>query len=64
MRIDAPRGRLSFSQPVLPPFLEHIDIKNLRIGGATVDLSLERHDQDVGINVLRREGRVGIVVMK
>lgn len=64
MRIDAPRGRLSFSQPVLPPFLEHIDIKNLRVGGATVDLSLERHDQDVGINVLRREGRVGIVVMK
>ena len=64
IRIDAPRGRLSFSQPVLPPFLEHIDIKNLRIGDATVDLSLERHDQDVGINVPRREGRVGIVVMK
>jgi len=64
MRIEAPRSRLSFSQPVLPPFLEHIDIKNLRIGDATVDLSLERHDHDVGINVLRREGRVGVVVMK
>ena len=64
MRIEAPRSRLSFSQPVLPPFLERIAIKNLRIGDATVDLSLERHDQDVGINVLRREGRVGIVVMK
>ena len=64
MRIEAPRSRLSFSQPVLPPFLERIEIKNLRIGDATVDLSLERHDQDVGINVLRREGRVGIVVMK
>lgn len=64
MRIEAPRSRLSFSQPVLPPFLERIEIKNLRIGDATVDLSLDRHDQDVGINVLRREGRVGIVVMK
>ena len=26
--------RLSFSQPVLPPFLEHIEMKNLRIGDA------------------------------
>ncbi len=64
LRIEAPRSRLSFSQPVLPPYLEHIEIKNLRIGDAVVDLSLERHAQDVGINILRREGRVEIVVTK
>jgi glycogen debranching enzyme len=64
LQIEAPRGLLSFSQPVLPPFLEQIEIKNLRIGDATVDLSLERHAQDVSINVLRRDGRVRIVVTK
>ena len=64
LQIDAPRARLSFSQPVLPPFLEHIEIKNLRIGDAAVDLSLERHAKDVGINILRREGRVEVVVTK
>lgn len=64
LRIEAPRSRLSFSQPVLPPFLEHIEIKNLRIGEAEVDLLLERHAKDVGINILRREGKVGIVVTK
>ena len=64
LRIEAPRARLSFSQPVLPSFLEHIEIKNLRIGDAAVDLSLERHAKDVGINILRREGRVEIVVTK
>ena len=64
LRIEAPLARLSFSQPVLPPFLEHIEIKNLRIGDAEVDLSLERHAKDVGINILRREGRVEIVVTK
>jgi glycogen debranching enzyme len=64
LRIEAPRARLSFSQPVLPPFLEHIEMKNLRIGDAAVDLSLERHAKDVGINILRREGRVEIVVTK
>lgn len=64
LRIEAPRARLSFAQPVLPPFLEHVEIRNLRIGDAVVDLSLERHAEDVGINVLRREGKVGIVVTK
>ena len=64
LRIEATLARLSFSQPVLPPFLKHIEIKNLKIGDAVVDLSLERHAKDVGINVLRREGRVEIVVTK
>ena len=64
LRIDAPHACLTFSQPVLPPFLEHIEIKNLRIGDATVDLSLEGHAKHVGINILRREGRVEIIVMK
>ena len=64
LRIDAPHACLTFSQPVLPPFLEHIEIKNLRIGDATVDLSLEGHAKGVGINILRREGRVEIVVTK
>ncbi|HSF66407.1 MAG TPA: amylo-alpha-1,6-glucosidase [Nitrospiraceae bacterium] len=64
LRIEAPRARLSFSQPVLPSFLEYMEVKNLRIGDAVVDLSFERHAQDVGINVLRREGRVRIVVTK
>ncbi len=64
LSIEAPRARLSFSQPVLPPFLEHIQIRNLRIGEAEVDLSLERHAKDVGINILRREGHIEIVVTK
>jgi glycogen debranching enzyme len=64
LRIEAPRARLSFSQPVLPPFLDHIEITHLRIGDAEVDLSLERHATDVGINILRREGRVEVVVTK
>src|SRR5580765_1860535 len=64
LRIEAIRSRLSFSQPVLPPFLEHIEMKNLRIGDATVDLLLERHPKDVGINILRQQGQVEVVVRK
>jgi hypothetical protein len=49
---------------VLPPFLEYIEIKNLRIGEAEVDLLLERHAKNVNIRIMRREGRVEIVVTK
>jgi hypothetical protein len=38
-------------------------IHNLEVGGATVDLLL-RHEQDVGVNVLRREGEVQILTVK
>ena len=64
LRIEAPLARLSFSQPVLPPFLRHVEIKNLRIGEAVVDLSLERRAEDVRVNILRRKGRVEIVTTK
>jgi len=39
-------------------------IHNLEVAGATVDLLLVRHEQDVGVNVLRREGNVQVTVVK
>jgi glycogen debranching enzyme len=64
LRIDAPLARLSLSQPVLPPFLRHIEIKNLSIGDAVVDLSLERQAKGVGVKILHRKGRVEVVTTK
>jgi hypothetical protein len=34
------------------------------VGAATLSLLVRRHDEDVGINVLRRDGDVGVVVVK
>lgn len=62
--IDAPRGQISFSYPLLPEFLQEIEIKNLRVGRASVDFLLRRYARDVSVNVLRREGPVEIVVIK
>lgn len=36
----------------------------IEIGGAGVDLRLERHPHDVGVTVLRRDGQVEIVSIK
>lgn len=63
-RIDARNNQVRFNHPSLPPFLDEVRIKNLRVGSASIDLLLERHPSDVGINVLRREGALEIVVVK
>jgi hypothetical protein len=45
--------------------LREVTIRNLRVGEASVDLLLQGHGpDDVGINVLRREGDVEIRMVK
>ena len=56
--------KVVFANPVLPEFLREVHINGLRVGDASVDLYLVRHREDVGINVVRREGRVNVVTMK
>lgn len=63
--IIAPEQKLVFSKPVLPPFLRHVSIRDLKVGDARADLLLTRHDEgDVGVNVLRRDGELEVVVLK
>jgi glycogen debranching enzyme len=64
LEISAPQARISFVRPQLPPSLGELRIHNLKLAGAIVDLLLLRHADDVGVNVLRREGDVQIVVVK
>ena len=53
-----------FHRPRLPAFLPELRITNLDVAGATVDLLLVRHGDDVGVNVLRRVGDLSVVVAK
>jgi glycogen debranching enzyme len=64
LRIDAARRRLSFVRPVLPPFLQRVDIRNITIGDARVDVTLDRQPEDVGLTVTRRDGNLEIIVVK
>jgi hypothetical protein len=49
---------------LLPDFLPWVRISNFCVGDASIDLLLERHEFDVGIQVLRRSGDVRIVAVK
>jgi glycogen debranching enzyme len=64
LEINGPKSQIHFTRPCLPASLNELRIHNLEVAGATVDLLLLRHDYDVSVNVLRREGDVQIMVIK
>ncbi|HEY7527183.1 MAG TPA: amylo-alpha-1,6-glucosidase [Candidatus Limnocylindria bacterium] len=61
MAIDAPAGCIRFDNPQLPPFLDDVTVRRLRVGAGSVDLQCEREGAGVAVRVLRRRGRVAVV---
>ncbi|MCS6262889.1 MAG: amylo-alpha-1,6-glucosidase [Nitrospira sp.] len=64
LSIIASEQKVVFNHPILPEFIDKMQIKNLKVGTASVDLLLRRHDLDVGITVIRRAGKVEVVSVK
>ena len=64
LEVLAAEGVVRFTRARLPAFLDRVKIKNLRVGSVRLDLLLERHEEDVGINILRRQGQIEVVAIK
>ena len=63
LKIDSLEGQVQFTRPHLPESLGDLWIHNLQVGNASADLQLVRHEHDVSVNVLRREGDLQIIVV-
>ncbi|HET9577282.1 MAG TPA: amylo-alpha-1,6-glucosidase [Usitatibacter sp.] len=55
--------RIRFLHPVLPAFVDRVRLFDLSAGEAVVDVEFERHGDEVGVNVLRKEGDVDVSVV-
>jgi glycogen debranching enzyme len=56
--------QIRFVRPILPPWLEMVRIENLRLGSASADVVLHRHNRsEVSLTVLRRRGRIEVAVI-
>ena len=64
VEIRAGESRIYLHHSALPEKLQHIRIRNLKVGNASVDLSCERYAENVSVNILRRNGSVEIVAMR
>ncbi|MES2483012.1 MAG: amylo-alpha-1,6-glucosidase [Pseudomonadota bacterium] len=62
LEIDAARACLSFRAPRLPEHLDWVRICDLRVADASVDLLLKRHHNNVGVEVIRKQGDLSVQV--
>jgi glycogen debranching enzyme len=62
--IDAPGRRVVFNRPTLPDSISAMRIENLQFGELAVDLSIERHAQNIHVEVLNKKGQMDVIVSK
>lgn len=62
MRFHPTAPHLVFDHPKLPPYLNELEIRNLRLATGKVDLALRRHREGVGVDITSKQGDVDIVV--
>jgi glycogen debranching enzyme len=60
--LDVDKREISLHSPRLPSFVDWIRIERLNLGGASVDMIVNRYETNVGIEILRREGDIAITV--
>jgi len=49
--------------PRLPPFLEEVVVRNLRLGKASIDFAVRQHRNDISLRVLRNEGNIRVSIL-
>jgi glycogen debranching enzyme len=61
---DARGNRLTLIEPVLPSWLDWIEIKGLRFGGSSLDFMVSRGSQTAAVELLSRRGNAELVVRR
>jgi len=51
-------NEIHLRNPRLPPFLDDIILRNLQVGGSSIDLKVRRHADEVSLEVLRAQGKI------
>ncbi len=64
IEIDGEERRVVFRRPVLPAFIDQLEIFGLRVGAAQVNLRLRRYPEDVGVTVIDADGEVEVVSVR
>jgi glycogen debranching enzyme len=54
--------RLRIIRPILPDFVDRLEVHRLRVGSGHVDLSFERSSDGVAVKVLKVEGPLDVII--
>ena len=64
LSIDAWERRVTFDRAVLPPWLNRLDIRGLRVCDARIDFSITQGRWGAAVEVIGRQGTVEVIVRK
>lgn len=64
LEIDALEKKIYMIRPMLPPFTDTLEIKNLRIGNSTLSMKLYRYQADVGVDVIEKARGWELIIVK
>jgi hypothetical protein len=62
LTFDVANNRVALEEPVLPPVLDEIHLRNLRLGAGSLDICVRRAGAGVTTAAVRREGDLGLLV--
>ena len=51
-------NEIHLHNPRLPAFLDHVTLRNLQVGGSSIDLKVRRHADEVSLEVLQARGKI------
>ena len=59
---NAPERTLNVIEPKMPPWLERIELHNLRVGGASASLAFSKQDGVTGFSLLAQQGDLTVTM--
>ncbi len=63
LEVDGGARKLRLRRPRLPHFLDWMSVKRLKVGDASLDLMIRRHDSSVAVNLLGETGAAEVEVL-
>jgi len=64
LEADAVGARLTVASPVLPPWLRFVEIYDLRVGAAALDIAITRGRDGASVELIARRGDVEFLVRR
>jgi hypothetical protein len=64
MKLRYKDNSVTFRDPVIPLFLDHVIFNELRLGSSMIDVKLQRHGDDVTVNLLCPQGDSKVMLVK
>jgi glycogen debranching enzyme len=63
LEFDLPSGEIRLRNPVLPPFMDEVLLRNLWLGAASADITVRRHKDAISLDILRTRGEIQISIV-